>query len=80
GVEPEARPTEIALDPPEAKTTPERKSSTGATRPRRRRPREKRQASANPASEAQKPSKKTPAPPESQPDPVDIDIQNPYRN
>jgi len=80
GVEPEARPTEIAADPPEANTTPERKSSTGATRPRRRRPRAKRQASANPASEAQKPSKKTPAPLESQPDPVDIDIQNPYRN
>lgn len=78
--EPEASPTEIAVDPPEANTTPERKSSTGATRSRRRRPRLKRLAPANPASEAQKPAKKAPAPPEPQPDPVDIDIQNPYRN
>jgi serine/threonine protein kinase len=67
------------------KKAPERKNSTVSPRPRRRRARPKSQRVAKPAPEPLKP-KKTAAPPEPEPapapqrDPVDIDIQNPYRN
>jgi serine/threonine-protein kinase len=61
----------------EAKKAPERKSSTASPRPRRRRPRPKSQRVAKPAPEPVKPAKEAPAP---KVDPVDIDIQNPYRN
>jgi cytoskeletal protein RodZ len=75
---------ESAETPPqEAKKAPERKSSTVSPRPRRRRPRPKSQRASTPAPEPVKPAKKAvpsrqkPAP---EVDPVDIDIQNPYRN
>ncbi len=83
----------VATDPPEAKTergntasaapAPERKSSTAPPRPRRRRARPKSQPRATRVSGAEKPAEKV-APPTPTPapdsDPVDIDIQNPYRN
>jgi serine/threonine protein kinase len=63
-------------DPPDgAKGAPERKNSTAAQRPRHRRARPKSQ----PTSEPTKPVKRA-RPPAPEADPVDIDIQNPYRN
>jgi len=69
--------------PQEAKPAPERKSSTASPRPRRRRARPKSKPEPTRAQEPQKPAKKeTPPRPAPAPkaDPVDIDIQNPYRN
>jgi len=69
--------------PEEAKKAPERKSSTVSPRPRRRRARPKSQRAAKPAPEPAKPAKKAPPSrqePAPEADPVDIDIQNPYRN
>jgi serine/threonine-protein kinase len=75
---------ENAAPPPEeAKKAPERKSSTVSPRPRRRRARPKSQRVVKTAPEPPKPAKKAaPPPPAAAPkaDPVDIDIQNPYRN
>ncbi len=83
---PAVRPEPTATDPvdvEEAKKAPERKSRSASPRPRRRRARQKTPSAAKPAQEPVKPAK-TPARaksrPAPQPDPVDIDIQNPYRN
>ena len=81
----EAEAVDPATTPPpeEAKKAPERKSSTASPRPRRRRARPKSQRTVTPAQEPVKPAKKAaPPPPAPAPkaDPVDIDIQNPYRN
>jgi serine/threonine-protein kinase len=62
---------------------PEHKSSPVSPRPRRRRARPTSRRAIKPAPEPAKPAKKAaPAPsePAPQPDPIDIDIQNPYRN
>jgi serine/threonine-protein kinase len=80
----EAADAESPASPPaEAKKAPERKSSTASPRPRRRRARPQSQRAAKLTPEPAKPAKKA-APAQSelapQPDPVDIDIQNPYRN
>ena len=67
----------------EAKRAPETKSGPVSPKPRRRRARPKSQRVAKPALEPGKPAKKAaPPPPAPAPkaDPVDIDIQNPYRN
>jgi cytoskeletal protein RodZ len=67
----------------EAKRAPETKSGAVSPKPRRRRARPKSQRVAKPAPEPVKPAKKAaPPPPAPAPkaDPVDIDIQNPYRN
>ncbi len=71
---------EVIPSPAEADATSERKSSAKATRKRRRRARAKSQAPAERASEQQKPGEKAASPPAQKPDPVGIDIQNPYRN
>jgi serine/threonine protein kinase len=79
-VEVEPAPKQDVQNPPEADSTPERKNSTKATRLRKRRQRPQRQPTANRPSSPQKQSENaapSSAPP---PDPVDIDIQNPYRN
>jgi serine/threonine protein kinase len=78
--EPDTAPNEVPPEPQKADATPERKNSTKATRSRRRRPRPKREVVIDRASDPQKQSKNAPAQVESPPDPVDIDIQNPYRN
>lgn len=70
-------------EPEMAKPAPERKSRTTAQRPRRRRARLKSQSEAAGTQEPQKPAKKEASPrptPRTKADPVDIDIQNPYRN
>jgi len=83
-VEAEAADAEETVPPSdEAKKAPERKSSTAAPRPRRRRARPKSPRVAKPAPEPVKPVKKAaqpPAAPAPKADPLDIDIQNPYRN
>jgi len=81
-LEPEPEPTEIVETPrsPSADAAPERKSSTKAARTRRRRPRRESPAPVKRAPEPQKPSKNAPTQPAPRADPVDIDIQNPYRN
>ena len=67
--------------PQEADKAPERKSSTAAPRPRRRRGRPRSTPQAAGAPEPDKPPKRKAAPAEAPiADPVDIDIQNPYRN
>jgi cytoskeletal protein RodZ len=67
-------------DPPDAaRPAPERKNSTTAQRPRRRRARPKSQRAGRPISEPAKLEKEA-RPPAPEADPVDIDIQNPYRN
>jgi serine/threonine protein kinase len=69
------------MAPDEAKPTPERKSSTAARRPRRRRAHPKTPATH--VGGPENPAKKAPSPrsaPGPKADPVDIDIQNPYRN
>ena len=81
----EAEPVDVDTNaPPEkAKEAPERKSSTAAPRPRRRRARPKSQRTAPPARGPTKPAKEAASPPPApspNADPVDIDIQNPYRN
>jgi serine/threonine-protein kinase len=81
----EAEPVDVdTTTPPEkAKEAPERKSSTAAPRPRRRRARPKSQRTAAPARGPTKPAKEAASPPPApspNADPVDIDIQNPYRN
>ena len=81
----EAEPVDVdTTTPPEkAKEAPERKSSTAAPRPRRRRARPKSQRTAPPARGPTKPAKEAASPPPApspNADPVDIDIQNPYRN
>jgi serine/threonine-protein kinase len=66
--------------PPDgASRAPERKNSSAAQRPRRRRAQPKSQRAAPPTSEPAKPAKRA-RPPAPEADPVDIDIQNPYRN
>ncbi len=75
---PVPRPTESDT---EAESTPERPSST--SRARRRRSRPKAVPEAARAAESEKAAKKegTTEPPQApKPDPVDIDIRNPYRN
>ena len=70
-------------EPETAKPAPERKSRTTAQRPRRRRPHPKSQSEGAHTQEPQKPAKKEASPrptPRPKADPVDIDIQNPYRN
>ena len=87
-VEPADAETEEAtsLAPPtkEVRKAPERKSSTTSSRPRRRKARPKSVRAVKPAPEPGKPEKKAAAPERepapARPDPVDIDIQNPYRN
>jgi len=79
-VEPEAEPLEATPEPPQTAPTPERKSSSKVTRPRRRRQRPKKTAPTRSALEPRNSGKEAPTPPPSPPDPVDIDIQNPYRN
>jgi serine/threonine-protein kinase len=72
-----------ASAPDAAKPAPERKSSAAAERPRRRRARPKRRPDATGSLEPQKPAKGEASPrsaPGPKADPVDIDIQNPYRN
>jgi serine/threonine-protein kinase len=81
----EAEPVDVdTTTPPEkAKEAPERKSSTAAPRPRRRRARPKSQRTAAPARGPTKPANEAASPPPApspNADPVDIDIQNPYRN
>ncbi len=62
-----------------AKPAPERKNSTNTTTKKRRRARSRNQTT--PPAEPPKPAPKLEAPPaEPNPDPIDIDIQNPYRN
>ncbi len=71
------------VDPEAVDAAPERKSSAVSPRPRRRLARPTSRRAAKPAPEPAKPAKKTaPAPSKAapQPDPIDIDIQNPYRN
>jgi hypothetical protein len=79
---PKLEPTPVETTPESSglDTAPERKSSTKATRSRRRRQRPKGPTAAKRASEPQKPSQEAPTTPAPQPDPVDIDIRNPYRN
>ncbi len=75
--------TEAASAPQEAKPAPERESRTASPRPRRGPARPKSRPEATRAPRPQKPAKKdAPPPPAPAPkaDPVDIDIQNPYRN
>ena len=80
----EAVDSESAEAPPkEAIKAPERKSSSVSARPRRRRARPQTQQASGSTEEPVKAAKKgTPSPREPAPtvDPVDIDIQNPYRN
>jgi hypothetical protein len=73
----DVQPREDAQKPPKADSTPERKNSTKATRIRRRR---QRQPASDPPSGPQKQSENAAASPAPPPDPVEIDIQNPYRN
>jgi len=81
--EPKTEAEDAASASEEAKPAPERKSSTVSPRPRRRRARPKSKPEATGAQEPEKPAKQqaprrpAPAP---KADPVDIDIQNPYRN
>ncbi|TFH32351.1 MAG: serine/threonine protein kinase [Myxococcales bacterium] len=76
-------PESVEAPPDEAKKAPERKSSSVSPRPRRRRARPKAQQASESTQEPVKaakmatPSLREPAPTA---DPVDIDIQNPYRN
>ena len=78
---PPESPPETSTDPaPAADPTPERNSSTKTSRPKRQRVRSKSAASAKRTSERKKPARKPPAPSAPPADPVDIDIQNPYRN
>jgi len=79
-VEPQAEPSEAAPEPSRTAPAPERKSSTKATRARRRRQRAKNTTPASRAPAPKLSGKEAQKPPPSPPDPVDIDIQNPYRN
>jgi len=79
-VEAEPAPKEDVQKPPKADLTPERKNSTKATRVRRRRERPPRPPVVDRPSAPQKQSENVAASSEPRPDPVDIDIQNPYRN
>jgi serine/threonine protein kinase len=76
--------TSLARPTKEVRKAPERKSSTTSSRPRRRKARPKSVRAVKPAPEPGKPEKKAAAPERetapARPDPVDIDIQNPYRN
>jgi serine/threonine protein kinase len=72
-----------AETPETVKQAPEHKSSTASPRPRRRRARPKNQNAVKPAPEPVRPAMKATPPPRAptpKADPVDIDIQNPYRN
>ena len=75
-----AEPAKPANEPVEAKKAPERKNTASSTRAKRRRARPRSQPAANRAPEPQKPAKKALPTRKPQGDPVDIDIQNPYRN
>jgi len=82
-IEDEPVDVDTTAPPEKAKEAPERKSSTAAPRPRRRRARPKSQRTAPPARGPTKPAKEAASPPPApspNADPVDIDIQNPYRN
>jgi serine/threonine-protein kinase len=73
----------VKAPPEEAKKAQERQNRTVSPQPRRRRARPKAQQASKPTPEPVKAAKKaTPSPQEPAPtaDPVDIDIQNPYRN
>ena len=66
-----------------SKPAPEHKGSTASERPKRQRPRQARQPGPTQPPKAEKPTKlEAPKPPARAPeaDPIDIDIQNPYRN
>ncbi|UCH29376.1 MAG: protein kinase [Myxococcales bacterium] len=66
--------------PVEAKPAPERKSSSTAAGAKRPRSRSKTQAAPKRPSQRQKPARRASPARAPEPDPVDIDIQNPYRN
>lgn len=82
--EPKPQPSAASKSPSaEAKPTPERASSTAPARPSGRGPSATRQPRPSRAPKREKPAKLEVAEPPTPPDkaePVDIDIQNPYRN
>ena len=82
--EPKAQPSAASKSPsPEAKPTPERASSTAPARPSGRGPSATRQPRPSRAPKREKPAKleaAEPPAPTDKAEPVDIDIQNPYRN
>ncbi len=77
---PPLRPVTSDSRAPEAKKSPERKNSTDASRPKRRRARRKALAAEKRPPEVRKRSERTSPASEPAAVPIDIDIENPYRN